>query len=138
MHALHEAHRVLKPDGLLIDLRPAAVHRRIGITRAGRYRQLGLMREEFDDDFAANRAVAHVVQQGLFKTEWRTQFDCRRRMDTFAEFRVWMEELITLGKLPSHAELIQKVERAFKASHGKREIVVRGPLRLRVLRKLDL
>ena len=34
VHALTEAHRVLKPSGLLIDMRPAAKHRRAGLGEA--------------------------------------------------------------------------------------------------------
>jgi len=137
VHALREAHRVLKPNGILIDLRPAPVHRRVGLTRDGRYHPLGIMREKLDDDLAANRAVAHVLRQGLFKAGGRTQFDCRRRMDTLKEFRAWIDEFAAFAELPPHDWLIQRVERAFRGSGGQRKIVVRGPLALRVLRKLD-
>lgn len=137
VHALHEAHRVLKPNGLLMDLRPAAVHRRVGIERGGRYQQLGTMREKLDDDRAANRAVAHVVQEGLFKAEWRTQVDCKRVMDTRDDFQAFIDEFAQLGgDLPPHDWLIQRVEQAFKAQRGNMKIVVRGPLVLKVLRKL--
>ena len=135
VHALREAHRVLKPGGLLVDLRPAAVHRRVGIERAGRYQAMGVMREKFDDDRAANRAVAQVLQEGLFKTEWRTQFECARRMDTLAELRAWIDEFVALADLPPHAWLIRRVEQAFRARGGQRRIVVSGPLTLKVLRK---
>ena len=137
VHALHEAHRVLKPNGLLVDLRPAVAHRRVGIERGGRYQQLGAMREKLDDDRAANHAVAHIVQEGLFKAEWRTQFDCRRVMDTPDDFQAFIDEFAQLGgDLPPHDWLIQRVERAFKAQRGNTKIVVRGPLVLRVLRKM--
>ena len=65
VHALREAHRVIKPNGILIDLRPALVHRRVGIERAGRFRQLGRMYESLDDDREANRSVAYVLRAGL-------------------------------------------------------------------------
>jgi SAM-dependent methyltransferase len=138
VHALREAHRVLKPNGILVDLRPAAVHRRVGVVCNGDYRQLGSMREKFDDDWAANRAVARILHEGLFKTDWRTQFDCRRVMDTVDEFRSWVDDFVRLGDLPSHDWLIEEVESALKASRGKTKIVARGPLVMRVLRKLDV
>src|SRR3989338_6318446 len=92
VHALHEAHRVLKPNGILLDLRPAPVNRRIGISRAGRFIPLAAMREVFADDRAADRAVAHVINEGLFVVEARTHFDCQRVMDTLDDFRSWVDE----------------------------------------------
>ena len=137
VHALHEARRVLKRNGLLVDLRPAAVHRRVGITRAGRYQHLDTMRERFDDDYAANRAVAHVVRQGLFKAEEPIRFDGNRVMDTLNEFRVWTSEFVTLGKFASHDWLVQRVEQALHGKQVNTKIVVSGPLDLRVLRKRE-
>jgi len=137
VHALHEAQRVLKPEGLLVDLRPAAVHRRVGITRKGLYDELAAMREKFDDDRAANRAVTRILREGLFKSESRTQFDCPRVMDTLDEFQAWIEEFVKLGGLFSHDWLVQRVERVLSAKRGKSKIVVKGPLVMRVLRKLS-
>ena len=135
VHALHEAHRVLKPNGVLIDLRPAAVHRQVGVGHSSQYRLLGVMREGFDDDYAATRAVATVVRQGLFKADGRERFECNRTMDSLAEFRVWLDEFVSLGKLPSHSWLVRRVAQALHVGHAKMKIVVRGPLDLRVLRK---
>src|SRR5688572_4711697 len=135
VHALQEAHRVLKPNGLLLDLRPAPVHRRVGIERAGGYQQLGIMRERFDDDLAADRAVAQVVREGLFATARRTRFGVNRVLDRLDEFREWLDEFVTLGELPSHDWLVERVERALAAAGGKTTIVVSGPVGLRVLRK---
>src|SRR5262245_17063288 len=102
VHALKEAQRVLKPGGILLDLRPAAAHRQVGIEQTGHYQRLGAMRERFDDDHAASRAVAAVMRQGLFKLERRERFGCRRIMDRLAEFRAWLDEFVSLDKLPSH------------------------------------
>lgn len=138
VHALREAHRVLKPNSLLIDLRPAAIHRQVGIVRAGCYQLLGTMREKLGDDRAANRAVAQVVRAGLFKAEWRAQFECRRVMDSLGDLRTFIDEFYTLGAdLPPHDWLIQRVNRALDATRGKKQIVVSGPLVMTVLMKID-
>lgn len=137
VHALHEAQRVLKPQGLLLDLRPAAVHRQVGVRHAGQVQRLGAMREKFDDDAAANQAVAEVVRQGLFIAQENLRFECQRTMDSVAEFRAWLDEFVTLGKLPSHARLLERVARAFDGKRGKTQIVITGPLELHVLMKPD-
>jgi hypothetical protein len=138
VHALHEAHRVLRPNGLLIDLRPAAEHRRVGITKADGYRWLGVMREKFDDDRAADRAVRQVESEGRFKALERTQFTCQRIMDTLDEFQEWLTDFVSRDKLPSHEWLVRRVERELNMTNRKTRIVVSGPLVLRVLRKQEL
>ena len=137
VHALREAWRVLEPDGILVDLRPATVHRRVGVLRAGRCQPLGTMREKFADDYAANRAVAEAVRRGWFKAVHRLRFGCNRTMDNLAEFRAWLDQSVTLGKLPPHEWLVERVVRAVRAGTGRAKIVVKGPLDLRVLRRRE-
>ncbi len=137
VHALHVLHRLLKPNGILIDLRPAAVKRRVGFLReGGTWRAIGRTTESFEDDYAANRAVKQVRQDGLYQVEYKTSFDLARHMDTVDDFRAWLDEFTRLAKLESDPRLIAKVERAFAANEGGAEIVVRGPLVLQVLRKV--
>src|SRR5262245_43370689 len=137
VHALHEARRVLRPDGLLVDLRPAAVHRRVGVMQAERYRPLGVMRETFDNDRSADRAVTKVEREGLFKAERRTVFVCNRTMDSVDEFQEWLADFVKLGKQASHDWLVHRVKRALDVTGGKAKVVVSGPLVLRVLRKQE-
>jgi hypothetical protein len=135
VHALHEAQRVLKPEGLLIDLRPMPVHRRVGISRAGIQQQLGTMREKFDGDLAADDAVAQVLREGSFKLEKRIKFNCNRVMDTYNEFKDWLTEFAILGNMPPHDWLLERVKRAITEKPGKYKVVCSGPLKLQVLIK---
>lgn len=134
VHALHEAQRVLKPDGLLVDLRPAAVHRRVGVIQTGGYRLLGVMRETFEDDRAADRAVKQVQREGLFKAEGRTVFTCNRTMDNVDEFQSWLADFVSRTRQSSHDWLLRRVKQALSIT-GKARVVVSGPMVLRVLRK---
>lgn len=136
VHALREARRVLKPNGVLIDLRPGGVHRRAGIVRGGRFQHVGTMREDFGDVRAADRAVAHALREGLFKAGRRVEVECRRVMDTPDEFQDWLDGFTRLAELPPHDWLLEKIERAHQAAPRPRKIVVTGPLGLRVLRKV--
>ena len=138
VHALHEAQRVLQLDGILFDLRPAPVHRRVGIQSASGYQEIGAMREDLTDDYAANRAVKQVVREGLFKSEKFTQFNCNRLIDSLKEFQTWLLEFTTFGRERSagHDWLSEQVERAYHAIPGKKKIVVHSPLMLRRLRNL--
>jgi hypothetical protein len=136
VHALQEAQRVLKPNGILLDVRPAARHRRAGLGEGRGWRQVGVMREVFDDDIAADRAVKQVIRDGLFKREARAEFDLDRVMDNLQDFRTWLNDFDP-DKLPSHDWLYAKVERAAAKAPAGTKITVRGPLKIGVLRKID-
>jgi hypothetical protein len=135
VHALTEAHRVLKPAGLLLDVRPAAQHRRAGLGEGKGWRFVGAMREKFDDDLASDRAVNQALREGLFRRESQIEFDLDRVMDTLADFRAWLDDFSS-EKLPSHEWLYRKVERALAESTPYAKITVRGPLKIGVLRKM--
>src|SRR5258708_18517717 len=136
VHALQEARRVIKPGGILIELRPAPIHRRVWITSGGGDQLLGAMSEVLDDDRAANQAVAEVLRSGLFTREWRIQFPCDRVMNNVEDFAKFLETFAALGKkLPSHDILIRRLESAYRSTRGRKRIVVRAPLVLNLLRK---
>jgi hypothetical protein len=93
------------------------------------------MRERFDDERAADRAVAAVVRSGLFETAARTTFPCNRVMPTCHEFQAWLEHFVSLQKLPPHDWLLRRVERAFSEGSGPPRIVVSAPMDLWLLRR---
>ncbi len=135
VHALREAHRVLKPDGLLLDLRPGPVHRCVGIEVHGHYEQLAIMGEKLDDDHAANRAVAEVIQAGLFRRVSQVQFNCNRTM-ALKDFEYWLTDFAN-DRAATRERLIRTLTRAYNSKKGMKKIVVKGPLVLKVLRKVD-
>lgn len=137
VHALKEAHRVLKPNGLLIDLRPAPAHRRLGLGEGRRWREVGELHEVLDDDYAADAAVEQLVRDGYLRVERRSGFQLDRVMDSIEEAREFMADFDQRRDLPTHASLLQELERqrAQLAKPGK--ISVRGPMKLVVLRKLE-
>lgn len=136
VHALHEAQRVLQPNGILFDLRPAPVHRRVGLRSDASYAEIGVMKESFEDDYFANRAVKQMLREGLFKSERYIEFNCNRVMDTFKEFHAWMADFIDLGRMPSQNKLLKLVEQAYYETPGRKKIIVSAPLMLTKLRIL--
>jgi len=135
VHALREAHRVLRPDGILVDLRPAPVHRRVGLGQGRRWRLVGVMREEFDEDRAADRAVAQALREGLFRRGARAEFLLDREMDTMDDFRAWLAEFGQRRMLADHEWLIRRLARMRAGAEAT--IVGRGPVMLQVLRKVE-
>ena len=137
VHALREAHRVLKPEGLLLDVRPAPVHRRVGlINHARQWKLVAPMREILDDDRAANAAVKTAIRERLFKREAYASLDLKRHVGSMSDFRTWLEEFSAFGPFPPHDWMVRKVEAALAKASRKTKIVVRGPLEIRLLRRL--
>ncbi len=135
VHALEEAHRVLKPGGVLIDLRPAAAHRRVGLGVDRKWRLVGVMRESLAEDHAANAAIRSVVQRGLFKPLRRQRFSLDRQMDTLDELRSWLEDFARVDKYGNHDWLVGRVAKSLAAAPRTCKITIRGRMTLGVLAK---
>lgn len=83
VHALNEIHRVLAPDGILIDLRPMADRWLIEVASAREVKEAGRVTdapEGLEDDHAANEAMAKVEAQGRF---------IRKQEEFFPLFYYW-------------------------------------------------
>ena len=93
------------------------------------------MEEQLHDDYAANRAVAEVIQEGLFKPVSRTQFNCNRTM-ALRDFASWLADFADDRAAPQE-RLLQTITRAYKSRSKRKKIVVKGPLVLKVLRKVE-
>lgn len=93
VHALLECWRVLKPDGLLIDLRPFHSNPPLEIRTADEIFVPGHVDDSggAPDDIAADEAIAEVVRHGQF---------LRTMQDTFNLADYWD----TLDGLLEHAE----------------------------------
>lgn len=94
VHALNEIHRVLVPDGLLIDLRPMLDEWPVEVVSLREVRKTGRMDDDpsgVADDEAANQAVAYAEEQHWFKREAEESFAYVYSWDTPKE----MEESLT-------------------------------------------
>ncbi len=83
VHALNEIHRVLAPDGILIDLRPMLDRWPLEVVSANKHQEAGRvtdLAEPLSDDRAANQAVAEIARRGRF---------VRHREETFSFFYYW-------------------------------------------------
>jgi hypothetical protein len=135
VHALLEAHRVLRPGGILVDLRPAPAHRQIGIGAGRTWQRVASLREQLDDDYAADAAVAEVVRRGLLRPERRKRFLLDRVLDSPEELREFIAEFDQRRDLPSQSSLVDRLERRYRRQPRPGKVTVRGPMHLAVLRK---
>ena len=94
VHALREIHRVLAPNGILIDLRPLDERWPVEVTSARETHQIGrLLDYEFaiTSDESANRAVEQVAAEGGFVREAGEFFPFFYYWDTPNEMQAYIE-----------------------------------------------
>lgn len=93
VHALSEIHRVLKPNGILIDMRPLADQWRVEVVSLREVKRTGRVTdlpEQTNGDIASNEAMDDVERRGWFKREQDQLFPFIYSWDTPSE----MEEFI--------------------------------------------
>ena len=95
VHALEEAHRVLKPGGGLIDLRPSARNRLVELDLGGAALRLGEIdsSHSFPDHAAADEALRWACGAGRLRAEHHAQFEFVTDMDSAADFRQYAASL---------------------------------------------
>ena len=89
VHALQEIHRVLRPGGTLIDLRPAIQNRTVELELSYARLHIG----EIDssgtaaDHRAADAALRSAVKRGLFRGEHDADFQLVTDLDSVEDLR---------------------------------------------------
>jgi SAM-dependent methyltransferase len=94
VHALREIRRVLKPDGILIDIRPMMDRWRVGVTSARESRETGRVQDfaaGLADDAAANRAITQAAENGWFSSDRQEFFSYSYSWDTPGEMEEWID-----------------------------------------------
>lgn len=104
VHALGEIHRVLVPNGILIDLRPLADSWLIEVFSARETWETGYVTDlplGLEDDEASNQATRDAEAKGWFRRENETFFPLHYVWDTASEMEKWIDEewtnFISLG-----------------------------------------
>ena len=96
VHALEEIHRLLKPDGFLIDIHPVAEHSSIEIHQNGKINPVGHLEvDQWCVDFReADKALTEIVQRGMFTVEQKSIFDALTYYDSAEEMGAALKESI--------------------------------------------
>ncbi len=132
VHALCEAQRVLKPRGLLLDLRPADQDHQVFSRARGVWHRLGRILVDDADVRAADRALVRVVERGLYLPISSHNFRVRRH---FSALRDWREYVGGFTSSRPEPGLLQNVRQAFRLQGAVGRVVVEINMTLRVLQK---
>jgi hypothetical protein len=95
VHALHEIRRVLRPDGILIDMRPISDHWPVEVLSSRNIQETGRVQDlpvGLADDEAANQSITRAAEKGWFVKEQEEFFPFYYSWDSPNEMEEYIAE----------------------------------------------
>jgi hypothetical protein len=95
VHALHEIHRVLVPNGILIDIRPLGERWQVEVASTNSFKETGRLTdlpEQINGDRAANEAIQEAAGRAWFVREREEFFPLFYSWDTPSEMEEFVKE----------------------------------------------
>lgn len=135
VHALEKIHRLLKPNGALIDIHPVSEPSPIEIHQAGKVDLVGLLsvRQWCYEFEQADIALAKIIQQGMFTLERNALFDLPTHYASAAELGTDLKESVVvfardaqaaIEPLPHVEALTARAEELMQAAASDAELIV--------------
>jgi hypothetical protein len=135
VHALEDIHRLLKPNGALIDIHPVSEPSSIEIHQAGKVDLVGLLsvRQWCFEFERADIALAEITQRGMFILERKALFDLPTHYASAAELGTDLKESIeifardaqaAIEPLPHVEALTVRAEELMRAASSDAELIV--------------
>jgi hypothetical protein len=137
VHALEESWRVLRPNGVMIDVRPVSSYPPVEIVSGTESQLAGHIDDTKDraDDIATDEALDQVLQRGLFEQQKAEQFSFSLYwnsvddMQTYAKDR-WSKD----EQIPSHVS--RQAKRLVDVAGDAAKIRLRRPVILATYEKM--
>ncbi len=137
VHALEKIHRLLKPDGGMIDIHPPPDPASIEVRVGARTTLAGWLHDT--DDYApyedADRALARVVRSELFAVERDGTIAVITHADSIAELRKYVAEEWEDARIDDITAA--RVDELLSTRGRDKEVILREPVRIARLRPLD-
>ncbi len=138
VHALQEIRRLLKPDGVLVNILPEPKGSFIEVHHEGRILFAERKREtSCEDVLQAEAAIKQVLDRGLFVIDRKDEFDFRIYGSSVPEVRAYWEEQSAYEEEPKEEEipareeyLYARVEELLDELGGEAEVAIRERVRI--------
>jgi hypothetical protein len=134
VHALRNVHKLLREGGLLIDIHPVAVPRRVEVRIDGRAVPVGATVDaaRFATYSLADRTLSQVVRERLFIPAGREVFTFTVHADTPSDLLAYLAEWewsATFRGRPTDLEeaIRQRIAYLYGEPGGRKEIVLHRP-----------
>lgn len=125
VHALEKIHALLKPDGVMIDIRPDGQPPAIEVWIDGRVTRAGFYQEtdNFVEYFQAQGAMDEAVGRGLFSVERSGTFTYITHANTITELRdhlleAWSDAIVD-------GETVERAAALFDQPGREKEVALR-------------
>ena len=118
VHALKEAHRILVPKGIMIDVRPLSVDVPLEIIYKGGRESAGILdlSPDIDKDIAADRAIECVILDRIYKESYVEYFDFAYYWKTIKGMEedledYWKDDVVVPEEVLQRARMLFKKQR---------------------------
>ena len=138
VHALREAWRVLRSDLLLIDLRPAVQHARIGLFRDQRPTIQWKMCESLESYRAASRSLQLAEELGLFRCVHTGRYICTTVFPSVQHLRDWLCDWYGAESTGDVDDQVQQAQTAMAQREYAGQLIAEVRFVLTVLTKLGV
>jgi hypothetical protein len=137
VHALLHLHRILHPNGLLINVHNLPTPHVIAVHSPATVSKVGWLmdREDFASERSAFNALAQVVADRYFMLEDERDFGYNIYVDDLDELQVWLAEWWSSAYLPG--KIIQRLEERVRDAGQSARIVLALQARMTKLSALD-
>jgi hypothetical protein len=134
VHALEQAHRLLRPHGWLINIQPLPVARRIEVRSPEIKVEISYSvdTEDRHDEQLAVNALNQVIRRGLYVVEDEKDIPLNVHGDSLTEWQESPSEW--WGSTGLQTNTFRRAESAFRKAGPGAEIVIRYPARATKLR----
>ena len=136
VHALEKIYRLLKPDGMLIDIHPVPEPPSIEARIGDRTISAGWLKERNDyvEYDQADEALAQAVARGLFAVERQGAFTFILHGDTVEELREYLADEWQDASIDDITAM--RAEEVLSTPERDKEVIVRESVRIARLRPI--
>ncbi len=111
VHALEETRRLLKPDGVMINILPVPEDYFVEVHHDGRILFAERKRETFSEDvLRAEAAIKQILDRGLYVIDQKDEFDFRTYGSSVPEVRAYWEEQNAYEQEPKAKDVLAREE----------------------------
>jgi hypothetical protein len=136
VHALQVVHRLLRPQGVLINVHDIPIPHLIEVHSSGGVTRVGWITDktDFGSERSAYQALTQAVENGNFMLEDEENYNLNIFLDDLNELQTWLAETWGSAVLPEKTR--QRIELEMSNAGQQARLVIIIPARLTKLRAI--